>query len=45
LIDGFHRVRKDAEVIGGGNADAGVAVIDAERGVGRVDELGVDGWK
>jgi hypothetical protein len=38
-------VREDAEVIGGGDADAGVAMIDAERGVGGVDELGVDGWK
>jgi hypothetical protein len=33
LVDGFHRVREDAEVIGGGDADAGVAVIDAQRGV------------
>jgi hypothetical protein len=33
-VDGFNRVGEDPEVIGGGNADAGLAVIDPERGVG-----------
>ena len=32
-VDRFHRMGEDAEVIGGGDADAGVTMIDAERGV------------
>ncbi len=32
-------MRKDAEVIGRGDADAGVAVVDAEGGMGGVVEL------
>lgn len=39
LVDGFNRVREDAEVIGGGDSDAGVAVVDAKGGVGGVGEL------
>ena len=34
-IDGFDGVREDAKVIRGGDADAGVAMVDAEGGVGR----------
>jgi hypothetical protein len=34
LIDGFHRVGEDAKVIGRGDADARVTMIDAERRVG-----------
>jgi hypothetical protein len=41
LIDGFHRVGEDPKVIGRGDADAGVTVIDAERRVGRVGMLRV----
>ena len=33
LIDGFHRVGKNAKVIGRGDADARVTMIDAERRV------------
>lgn len=33
LVDGFHRVRKDAEVVGRGDADPRIAMIDAERGM------------
>ncbi|WP_325099598.1 hypothetical protein [Luteolibacter yonseiensis] len=35
LVDGFDRMGEDAEVVGGGDADAGVAMIDAQRGMGR----------
>jgi len=35
-------MREDAEVVGRGDADAGVTVVDAEGGVGGVGELGVD---
>ena len=33
-VDGFHRMRENAEVIRRRDADAGVAVVDAEGGVG-----------
>jgi hypothetical protein len=33
LVDGLDRMREDAEVVGRGNTDAGIAMIDAERGV------------
>jgi hypothetical protein len=36
-------VRENAEIIGRGNTDAGIAMVDAERGVGRSGELSVDG--
>jgi hypothetical protein len=32
-IDGLDRIRENAEVIGRGDADAGVTVVDAEGGV------------
>lgn len=32
-VDGFHGVRHDADRVGRGDADAGVAVIDAEGGM------------
>jgi hypothetical protein len=35
LIDRLDRMRKNAEIIGRGNADASVTMIDAERGMGR----------
>jgi hypothetical protein len=41
LIDRLNRVRKDPEVIGGGDADAGIAVIDAKCRVRGVAELRV----
>jgi hypothetical protein len=33
LVDGFDWVREDAEIICGGDADACVAVVDAEGGM------------
>ena len=36
LVDGFHRMGEDAEIICRGDADASVAVVDAERGMRRV---------
>ncbi len=39
-VDRFHRMREDAEVIGGSDADAGVTMIDAKRGMREVGFLG-----
>ena len=47
-IDGFHWMGEDAEIIGGGDADAGIAMIDAERGMRGVGFLGSHraiGWR
>ena len=42
-MDGFNRMGKDAEVVGGGDADADIAIVDAERGVRGVGGTGGDG--
>jgi hypothetical protein len=45
LVDGLNRVGEDAEFIGGGDADTGVTVVDAERRVRSVYDPGVDRLK
>jgi hypothetical protein len=36
LVNRLDRVREDSKIIGRGDADAGVTMIDAERGMRRI---------
>ena len=40
-VNGFHRMRRDSQLIGGGETDPSLAVIDGENGVVAHGECGI----